>query len=176
MGMTRFCCPNVNNGIFYDSPTVAGVTLRLSGSPERQQALGGTRRPVSGVLEYGKCPVAAMTAFERNSIGDRNTFAAAKYTFAAAAVMAAWDDSRQSAGAGRSLSTTVSATYRVDPAVVLKAGVSRQRLNGAANRYLGAGADYALSRRTTQYASLGRQWDAPWSPHASFGAGLAHLF
>lgn len=166
----------LNNGIFYDSPAVGGVTVRLSGSPERQSALGGTRRPLSAVLEYGKDAVAAMAAFERNSIGDRNTFVAGKYTVGAAAVMAAWDDSRQLATGGRSLSTTVSATYRVAPAIVLKGGVSRQRLNGDANRFAGAGADFALSRRTTLYASAGRQWDASWSPHASFGLGMAHVY
>lgn len=166
----------IDNGIFYDSPTVGGVTVRLSTSPELQRETGATRRPVSAVLEYGKGAVTAMAAIERNSIGDRVTFFAGKYTFGAVAVMAAFDDSRAFLTPGRSLSTTLSATYRVSPSVIFKSGLSRQRLNGEANQFASLGADYALSRRTTLTASLGRQWDAAWSPHASFGVSMAHSF
>jgi len=161
----------LNNGIFYDSPTVQGVTLRLSGSPERQRELGATRRPISVVLEYGQGAVAAMAAFERNSIGDRDTFVAGKYTFGAAAIMAAHDDSRELATGGRSRASTVSATYQLAQAVMLKMGYSRQRLDAGGDHFASLGADYALSRRTTLYASLGRQRDA-----TAFGFGMSHLY
>lgn len=166
----------LNNGIFYDSPTVGGFTVRLSGTPGNEHQPGVSKRPVSAVLEYGQGAVAAMAAYERNSIGDRNTFAAAKYTFGAVALMAAYDDSRELASNGRSLSTTVSASYRLNRAVALKTGFSRQRLNGDANDFASFGADYALSRRTTLYGSLGRKRDARQDGHTAFGVGMAHTF
>ncbi|MET0321303.1 MAG: porin [Duganella sp.] len=166
----------LNSGVFYDSPTVGGVTLRVSGSPERQRGLGATDRPVSTVLEYGAGAVAAMGAFERNSMGDKDVFLAGKYTFGAAAVMAAVDDSRARASGRRSRAATLSATYRAGPRTVFKAGYSRQRLDAATNRFASLGADYTLSRRSTLYVSLGRKRDAGLVPHTAFGAGMAHTF
>lgn len=166
----------LNNGIFYDSPTIGGFTLRLSGTHELQRELGATRRAISTVLEYGAGPVAAMAAYERNSIGDDDVFAAGKYTFGATAVMMAYDDSRAYASGARSRVATVSASYRVDQSVVLKAGYSRQRLDADRNGFASAGADYVLSRRTTLYASLGRKRDAQRKAQTSFGVGMAHAF
>lgn len=166
----------LNNGIFYDTPTVNGFTVRLSGTPERNRQLGETKRPVSAVLEYGKGAVAAMAAYERNSIGDRNRYVAGKYTVGGLAVMAALDDSRALATDGRSLSRTVSASYRMSPAVVLKAGLSHQDLNGAGNDFASFGADYSFSRRTILYGSFGRKHEAGQGRRNSFGAGIAHTF
>lgn len=165
----------LNNGIFYDSPTMGGFTLRLSGSPERQRNLGATGRPYSAVLEYGQGPVAAMAAFERNSFGDQDTFVAAKYSFGAAAIMAAHDYSRTTGNTSKSRSTTLGATYQMGQAT-LKAGYGQQRLNADTNRFLSAGADYALSRRTTLYASLGHRKDARQASRTAFGVGMAHAF
>lgn len=158
----------VNDGIFYDSPMMKGFTVRLSGSFEHQPEAGG--RPYSAVLEYAHGPVATMAAFERNSVGDKDTFVAGKYTFGAVAVMAAYDHSRTFDGRGHSRAATLDATYKVGK-VTLKAGYGRQRLDGDVNRFTSLGADYALSRRTTLYASLGHM-----RARTSYGAGLAHAF
>lgn len=166
----------LNSGIFYDSPTVGGFTLRVSGSPERQRGLGATNKPVSTVLEYGAGPVATMVAFERNSMGDKDAFVAGKVTFGAAAVMAAYDDSRARATDGRSRAGTLSATYRIGPRAVVKAGLSHQRLDGASNRFASLGADYALSPRSTVYASLGRKRGAGARPRTALGVGMSHAF
>lgn len=165
----------LNNGIFYDSPTVAGVTVRVSGSFEREQGPGATGYPYSTVLEYGYGPVSTMAAFERNSVGDKDTFVAGKYTVGAVAVMAAYDDSRTFDESGRSRSATLDATYLIGK-VTLKAGYGRQRLNGDVNHFASFGADYAMSRRTTLYASVGHQRNAREDPHSSYGVGMAHAF
>jgi len=165
----------IDSGIFYDSPTVAGFTVRLSGSPEHRRDPGASGLPYSAVLEYGQDKVAAMAAFERNSRGDKDTFVAGKYTVGAAAVMAAWDDSRTFDGSGRARAVTVDATYRIG-AATLKAGWGRQRLNADLNRFTSLGADYALSRRTTLYVSVGRKADNRADARTSFGTGLAHAF
>jgi predicted porin len=169
----------INNGIFYDSPTVGGATLRLSGSPERQPELGATGRPYSAVLEYERGPVLTMAAFERNSIGDKDTFVAGRYSFGTAAVMAAYDYSRTFDESQESRSATLSATWRVDR-TTLKAGYGHQRLDTGpaaySNRFASVGADYALSRRTIVYFSLGNKRDAGLGSRTSSGVGLTHLF
>ena len=165
----------LDNGIFYDSPTVGGWTVRLSGSPEHRHEPGATGLPYSAVLEYGQGKVAVMAAFERNSRGDRDTFVAGKYTFGAAAVMAASDDSRTFDGSSRARAVTLDATYRLG-ATTLKAGWGRQRLDADLNHFASLGADYALSRRTTLYVSAGRKTGAQANAHTSFGAGMAHVF
>ena len=165
----------LNNGIFYDSPTVGGFTLRLSGSPERQRELGATGRPYSAVLEYGQGPVVTMVAFERNSLGDKDTFVAGKYSFGAAAVMAAHDYSRRSGNTSQSRSTTLGATYQMGQ-TTLKAGYGHQRLDSDTNRFASLGADYALSKRTTLYTSLGNKRDARQASRTAFGVGVSHAF
>lgn len=163
----------VDDGIFYDSPTVNGVTLRLSGSPERRREPGASGRPWSAVLEYGKGPLAALAALERNSVGDRDTFVAGKVTLGAVALMAAWDDSRTFDGSARSRATTLGASWRLG-ANTLKAGLGRQRLAADVNHFAALGLDHALSRRTTLYASIGHWRTA--TARTSLGVGMAHAF
>lgn len=165
----------INNGIFYDSPTFKGVTLRLSGSPEVNTALGERGRPYSAVLEYGQGALAGMAAFERNSIGDRDTFLAGKYSVGPAAVMLAWDYSRTPDNLATSRAATLGATWRVG-ATTLKAGYGRQRLDAELKHFASLGADYAFSRRTTLYASLGHNRGQQPSARSSFGVGLSHGF
>lgn len=168
----------INNGIFYDSPKMAGFTLRLSASPERQSELGATQRPYAAGLEYEQHGVSALAAYERNSVGDKNTFLAGKYSFGSAAVMLAHDESR-SAGkvvdAGKSRATTLGGTYNLG-ATTLKAGYGHQRLNQDTHRFVSVGADYALSKRTTLYASLGHKRDANVESRTAFGVGVSHAF
>ena len=54
----------MNNGICYDSATVHGFTLRLSGSPEHEHSPGATGLPYSTVLDYGQGAVAVMAAYD----------------------------------------------------------------------------------------------------------------
>ncbi|WP_306398213.1 porin [Telluria beijingensis] len=163
----------VENGIFYDSPALAGFTLRLSGSPERRREAGASGRPYSAVLEYGQGPLAAMAAFERNSLGERDTFVAGKVSVGAVALMAAWDDSCGIEQGARSRAVTLGASWKMG-VNVLKAGWGRQRLDATANHFASLGLDHVLSRRTTLYASLGRQRQA--RSRTAFGMGLAHAF
>ena len=165
----------INNGIFYDSPQIAGFTLRLSASPERQTALGATGRPYSVVVEYDRQAVAAMAALERNSLGDKNAFLAGKYRFGSAAVMLAHDFSRNAGSVGESRATTLGGTYQMG-ATTLKAGFGHQRLNQDTHRFVSLGADYALSKRTTLYASLGNKRDAQVESRTAFGVGMSHAF
>jgi predicted porin len=166
----------LSNGIFYDSPAVGGFTLRLSASPERATPPGSASgRGMSTVIEYAQGPVAAMLAYERNSRGDSDRFIAGKYRFGASAVMAAHDDSRTGDGLGRSRATTLGATHQVGR-TTFKAGYGHQRLDAATHRFASLGADHALSRRTTLYASLGHRRPASAPSQTAFGVGVSHAF
>lgn len=160
----------LNNGIFYDSPTVHGVTMRFSGSFERRREPGAGGLPYSAVIEYGQGALAGMASFERNSVGDKDSFVAGKFSNGPYAVMAAFNDSRTFDDSHRSLVKTISATYRKEQ-VTFKVGLSRQRLDGVNHRFVSFGADYALGKRTTVYFSAGHQ-DAK----TSLGGGVSHSF
>ena len=166
------------NGVFYESPAVGGFTARLSGSPERSQMSPTARREgrgYSAALNYDSDTLSAMLAFERNGSGDKDSFVAAKYSFGAAAVMAAYDYSRMAENLGRSRAITLGATYQVG-ATTFKAGYGRQRLDADTNHFYSLGADYALSKRTTLYASLGRKSYDSEKSRTAFGVGMAHAF
>ena len=167
------------NGIFYDSPTIAGFTLHLSASPERTEVPVTLRREGRGYsasLNYDSDSLSGMLAFERNSSGDKDTFAAAKYRFGPAAVMAAWDYSRMALNTSTAKAITLGATYQLG-ATTLKAGYGRQRMQEQTNHFYSLGADYAMSKRTTLYASLGRKsYEYGADSGTSFGVGMAHAF
>jgi predicted porin len=57
-----------------------------------------------------------------------------------------------------------------------RGGYGRQCLNADVNHFASIGADYALSKRTTLYASLGNKRAATTDARTSFGMGLAHAF
>lgn len=164
------------NGVFYDSPSLAGFTVHLSASPERTTAPGTSGRGHSVSLNYNQGPVSAMLAHERNGSGDEDLFAAGKYSFGALALMAAYDDSRAKGPMVKSRAATLGATYTVG-VTTFKAGYGRQRLGDeATNHFASLGADYALSKRTTVYASLGHQRYEDQPSRTAFGMGIAHAF
>ncbi|MEG0446797.1 MAG: porin, partial [Comamonas sp.] len=94
----------------------------------------------------------------------------------AAAVMGAWDYSRVAQNASTAKALTLGATYQIG-LTTLKAGYGRQRLQQQSNHFYSLGADYAMSKRTTLYASLGRKSYAHRADSGtSFGLGMAHAF
>lgn len=131
---------------------------------------------VSAALNYDSDSLSGMLAFERNGSGDKDTFAAAKYNFGAAAVMAAWDYTRVAHTGLTAKAVTLGATYQMG-ATTLKAGYGRQRMEAETNHFYSVGADYVLSKRTTLYASLGRKsYERSVNSGTSFGVGVAHAF
>ena len=133
-------------------------------------------RGYSASLNYDSDSLSGMLAFERNGSGDKDTFVAGKYRFGAAAVMAAWDYSRVAQTALSAKALTLGATYQMGQ-ITLKAGYGRQRMQEQTNHFYSLGADYALSKRTTLYASLGRKsYEYGADSGTSFGVGMAHAF
>jgi hypothetical protein len=96
------------------------------------------------VLEYQQGAVAAMAALQPNSTGDRDAFVAGKYSFGAASVMAACDDSHSFDNSSKSRATMLRDSYLMGR-TTLKLGYGHQRLNAGTNHFASLGADY-LSR------------------------------
>lgn len=165
----------MNDGVFYDSPGFGGFTLHLSGSTARTTAPGRQGRAYSASLNYSQGPVTAMLAHERNGSGDKATFAGGKYDSGRFALMAALDHSRQGDSPVSARALTLGATWSLG-LTTLKAGYGRQRTGGQTHQFISAGADHALSKRTTAYVSLGHQRPDAAPSATAFGLGLSHAF
>jgi predicted porin len=163
------------NGIFYDSPTLGGYTLHLSGSPEPTLGAGGGK-PYAASLEYAQGPLSGLLAADRNGSGDRALFGAVKYRLGVTTLMASTDDSRRAQGQGRSRVLSVGATHKLSAQTTLRAGVGRQKLDGDTHLFCSLGADHALSGRTTLYLSVGHRRPDHKGGSTSLGAGMSHAF
>ncbi len=166
----------VDSGLFYDSPSFGGVTLHLSGSPQRTAAPGNGHSR-AGSLVYANGAAGAMLGVERNGSGDRDVFLAGKYGFGALTLMGAYNESRQNGTGNEARVASIGAAYAMG-ATTLKASYARLDLNhsGDDRDFVGLGADYALSKRTTVYASLGHIRPEAASSQTAYGVGIAHAF
>jgi predicted porin len=167
----------LSNGIFYDSPSFGGFAVHFSGAFEESTRTGaGTGNNAGLSLNYDRGPASLMLAHSKNSSDDTVTFAGAKYTIGNFSVMGAYDKSKFEAAVDSIAKVyTLGAAYRMG-AVELKAGYGRLNLDGAKSQFLGLGADYWLSKRTSVYVSAGRNKPATGDSTTAYGVGVAHSF
>ncbi|MDR7150616.1 putative porin [Hydrogenophaga palleronii] len=167
----------LSNGVFYDSPSFGGFAFHLSGSFEDSIGPdGGTSNNLGLSLNYDKGPISAMLAHSKNSSEDTVTFVGGKYTVGAWSVMGAYDRSKFE-GAVDAIAKvyTVGTAYRLG-AAEFKLGFGRLDASGAKSKFLGVGADYWLSKRTSVYVSAGRNNPSEGASTTAYGVGLAHSF
>ncbi|MBD8528938.1 MULTISPECIES: porin [unclassified Massilia] len=161
----------LNNGIFYDSPDLAGFTLHLSGSPE--SAPGDRNKALMTALRYQHANGAAMIARGRNSAGDTVSFVGLKLIRSAWSVMGGYDLSKSGASTARAL--TLGASVNVGP-MTYRAGVGRVDVDGVREeKMLGLGVKRALSKRTSVYADFARKV-YPARAASTYGVGMVHTF
>jgi len=165
------------NGVFYDSPNLGGFTFHYSGAFEKSTATGAGTGNNNGVsFNYDKGPVSLMLAGSKNSNDDTVAFAGAKYTIGALSLMGAYDRSKFEAAVDSIAKVfTLGASYRIG-ATELKAGYGRLDLDGAKSKFIGLGADYWLSKRTSLYVSAGRNKPDTGTATTAYGVGVAHSF
>ena len=165
------------NGIFYDSPAFSGFTVHVSGAFENSTAAGaGTGNNAGLSLNYDQGPVSLMLASSKNSSDDTVTFLGARYTIGSLSLMGAYDRSKFEAAVDSIAKVyTLGAAYKIGVAE-LKAGYGRLDLDGAKSQFLGLGADYWLSKRTSLYASAGRNKPSSGDSTTAYGVGIAHTF
>ena len=167
----------LSNGVFYDSPSFGGFAAHLSGAFENSGAPGaGTGNNVGVSLNYDKGPASAMLAHSKNSSGDTVTFVGGKYTIGSLQLMGAYDTSKfEAAVDSKAKVFTLGAVYSIG-VTALKLGFGRLDVDGAKTNFLGLGADYSLSKRTTVYVSAGHNDPKIGDSTDAYGVGLSHSF
>jgi predicted porin len=161
----------LNNGIFYDSPSMAGFSLHLSASPEKRT--GDLNRPLGVSLNYKQGPYAAMLASAKNSAGNEDTFVGLKGTFSNLSVMGGYDVSKAAASKAKGL--TIGLQYPIG-AFTLNAGWGKLDVDSVkVQEMISFGTVYSHSKRTSLYADVADK-RFPGSSKVVFGAGVAHSF
>ena len=161
----------LNNGIFYDSPSLAGFTLHLSGSPESSP--GDRRKALMTALRYQHAHGAAMLAHGRNSAGDTDSFVGLKLIASGFSVMGGVDLSKSGASTARAWSLGASMDVR---RTTFRAGIGRLNVDGVMRqKMLGLGVKQALSKRTSLYADFARK-AYPTRTASTYGLGMVHTF
>lgn len=166
------------NGVFYDSPSLGGISLHLSHSFEDPATPGGTSTGDNSgwALRYGQAAWNAMLARSRNSSGDTVHFAGLSYTTGGLTLMGAYDVSVFRASTDSEAEVfTLGLSYVTGP-TTWKAGWGRRDVDGSVSQFVGLGADWALSKRSTLYASFGRQAPRSGDARTAYGAGISHSF
>ncbi len=161
------------NGVFYDSPSFGGFAVHYSGSFEKSAGQSSN----NGIaLTYGGGPVSVMAAASKNANDDTVGYVGAKYTIGSLSLMGAYDRSKYE-GPVDSIAKvfTLGASYTVG-LVELKAGYGNLKVDGAKSQFLGLGADYALSKRTSLYVSAGHNKPKGGDSTSAYGVGIAHSF
>jgi predicted porin len=165
----------LNDGIFYDSPSMGGVSVHFSGAFENK-AGGGDGNNAGAALNYSGGGIGATLAVSRNSSGDEVQFLGLNYTRGDWTWMGAYDRSVFDAAVDSVAKVTTLGLRYVLGAANLKAGLGHRDVDGATSRFLGLGADYGLSRRTSVYVSYGRQDPDGGDADNAYGVGISHAF
>ncbi|MCB1998521.1 MAG: porin [Burkholderiaceae bacterium] len=164
----------LNNGIFYDSPKVAGWSLHYSGAFESAPGDSGNNNGLA--VQYGANGIAAMAATSKNRSGDTVRFFGLSWSTGAWTLMGALDRSVYNDVVDSTAKVTSLGLRYAMGAANLKAGWAKRDVDGAKSNFLGLGADYALSKRTTVYASFGRQDPDAGNTRNAYGVGITHTF
>ncbi len=149
------------DGIFYTSPTISGFTASFTYGPKNTQLTGatvtGTKNLTSAWLAFNQGAIMAGAGMEENRAGDKIQAIQGSYNFGVARVGATWATTDFAATTVDRKSYNVSVIVPMG-AFTLKAGVGNSKLENAAAsvKKTGFGVDYALSKRTMIYASVGR--------------------
>lgn len=173
----------LNNGVFYDSPTLAGFSIHLStaanedvrglppGSPGTDP--GDLRQPWGASITYGGEYLGAMLAREQNSLGNTDTFVGLRGSLGDFTAFGAWDRSEAFGSVAKVV--TLSVQY-VLGRFTLRGGWGRMDLDGVdAQRTIGAGVAYAFSKRTSVYVDAASK-RYPQDTGSMYGVGMAHSF
>ncbi|VCU68758.1 Outer membrane porin protein 32 precursor [Pigmentiphaga humi] len=181
----------VNNGVFYDSPVLAGWSAHLSVNGERSQVPDGNgaverRRGLAGAVNYEGGGWTALASAERNSVDDRTYFLGLAYGPGATRIMVSanltelspFSQMQLGEPRRRRTSAMLAAVHRTG-AVTWKAGIGRD-FQGygteGATGYASLGVSYAWSPRTLLYAGLGHARPGHLASRTNVGLGMNHSF
>jgi predicted porin len=161
----------IPNAMFYNSPTLYGVSLAVAGQVEEDANARG--RNLGFSLNYDSGPVALMLAGEENTDRDRIGFVAASYVIGAARVMGSFTRIDQREREDES-SFVLGATYDLGPGM-LRAGFGRD-IDVDVSR-ISAGYLHPLSKRTKIYLDVWRhRTPVSTSTFNGYALGVSHSF
>lgn len=162
----------ISNGLFYDTPDFSG--FQAHAALEVEKAAGANDRAAGLSLNYGKGPLAAMLAYQKNAAADTIYFLAASYNLGAATVMGSYAQGKVLNAAGdrlRERNWILAGTYALG-ADTLRAGYGRTQESG--NNKVSFGYVHPLSKRTNLYADIYREKTV--DNNNGFAAGMNHTF
>jgi predicted porin len=171
-----------SDGIFYTSPTFSGFTASVTYGPKDSQLTGatttGAKNLTSAWLAYNQGPIMAGAGMEENRSGDKIQAVQGSYNLGVARIGATWASTNFAATTVDRKSYNVSVIAPMG-AITLKAGVGQSKLENAAAsvKKTGVGVDYALSKRTMIYTSMGRDTGTGTAvSKTGFDLGVRHAF
>lgn len=171
----------LNNGIFYDSPSMNGFSVHYSGSFEKSTAPGAGTGNSNGLsLNYANASMALMLAKSINSSGDTDTFAGAKYMMGNLELMGSYDKTMFNGAT----STSTAKVYTLGTSYLMgstrfMASYGHLDTGAAVNpnaSMIGLGAQYFLSKRTNVYFSMGHKDFDGVKAQTAYGVGINHTF
>lgn len=157
------------NGVFYQSPTLAGLNVHVAAEVEK--AAGAPGRAAGLALAYTRGGFATMGSWERNRAEDDIAFLGASYKLGPATLMGSLARHEPAAGA-RERTFVLAGTWALG-SNTLRAGYGRNR--DLDDDKLSLGLVHALSRRTNLYADLYRR-DLASDTREGFALGVNHSF
>ncbi len=148
----------ISNGVYYSTPTVAGVTLHTAIGTELP--IGANTKARGASLNYQNGPLNAMLAYEKNLVSDSITYLASSYTVGQWKVMGSYSRtefdavSRASSGLDSSNSKHIAVIYMLGTNSI-RTGYGRIKELDKHKAVIGY--NHALSKRTNLYADLYRE-------------------
>jgi len=165
-------CPGaarLNNGVFYDSPTLAGFDAHVGVQVERE--INAARRGAGASINYAAGPLSAMLSWEQNTANGSILFAGAAYTFGSASLMGSVSEGKQS-GTPNQKAAVIAGTYSLTASDLLRTGYGKDF--ETKEDKLSLGILHSFSKRTAIYADV---WREKLVTHANgIGVGMQHSF
>ncbi len=169
------------DGIFYTSPSFNGITASVTYGFKNTQETGTvttySKNLTSAWVGYASGPLYIGAGAEENRYGDRATAMLATYDLGVAKLGVGYGITNPSNNANDYKNWNAMAIVPMG-AVTLKVGYGQAKQEGsaAASQKLGVGVDYALSKRTTLYTSVGNDKKQATGPKSGFDLGIRHAF
>lgn len=157
----------IANGIFYDSPDIAGTRLSIAGQVGKDAA--ARTRNLGAALNFDRGPMKALLSYERNQNGEHIYFLGASYAWGGLTLMGSY--ARTDLTTMTERLAVIAATYALG-ADTVRAGYGRHGENG--NHKLSLGYVHPLSKRTNLYADL--YHERATRTMTGFAAGVNHSF
>jgi len=159
----------INNAVFYDTPSWAGLNMTLAS--EVELAAGARRRNRGVAFNYDSGPVLAVLSYEKNHNNDSFAYIGGSYVLGGLKLFANYAHTRVMHLNSEKL-YMLAATYAINGRDSIRAGYGSNR--GLDSHKTSLGYVHGLSKRTNVYADV---WSERFQGNAhGVALGLNHMF